>query len=135
MYVPVKPAAYLTRQPELDLETDNEDNSNESESVLKSKVPTLIKKEKILHRKSLPTDKILQLAVSSSNESGSTHKNSKKRAWKASLKENIDSTRPSLQKKRTATQKAVQSGLDKSADGDNTEYADIDKLGCGDEDA
>jgi hypothetical protein len=43
--------------------------------------------------------------------------------------------RPSLRKKRTATQKAVQSRLDKSADGDNTEYADIDKLGCGDEDA
>jgi hypothetical protein len=135
VYVPVKPAAYLTRQPELDLETDNEDDSDESELVLESKVPTPIKKEKILQRKSLPTDKILQLTVSSSDESGSTHENSKKRARKASPKENIDFTRPSLRKKRTATQKAVQSRLDKSANGDNTEYADIDKLGCGDEDA
>jgi hypothetical protein len=156
VYVPVKPVAYLTRQPKLDLETNNEDDSNESELVLKSKVPTPIKKEKILQRKSLPTDKIcnkrgsesepnrcslrhiygvrraqiilstvvfwfswqvckpnrtcykiLQLTVSSSNKSGSTHENSKKRAWKASLKENIDSTRPSLQKKRTTTQKVV----------------------------
>jgi hypothetical protein len=32
----------------LDLETDDEDDSDESESVLERKVPTPIKKEKIL---------------------------------------------------------------------------------------